>query len=1117
MIGKLTVGDIEYRCCLDIFEETCDGKLSVYTTVGDLHFELELNESHRLIDFGNLKFGILATNNGSKMHEFTCPSDKKKESWMSSLAELLGRPLRMQRMTSTKSSLSRTASLSSDDQDDFTMRRTNSTSSSYGESIYSNGNSNSNDSDNNNNNNDNNDNNNSKDKELYEPETEKEVPEKHNKMDDDSHIKLEIESSEEEEEEEEELDEEADEDVEHESEMLQDSDDVGYDKNDDAMLYPFESEIIEPSEHPPVSVINHNMMNYDDNGDENNVVDDERIEGDSHENDVDIALERLRIITDQVDSEEDEDEDKDDSNNNDNNNDNDNDGHDNKKNVIINDDFEDYPHDNDVEHQNCYNHDKSDDEEEYQYEKQEKYQIDNSNNLDHKSEKRLSKFMTRINSNVPRDNTIDYHIDDDNNDEDHSIHVSVPVPVPTMHHMDNHENMKRIMNLNFRESQDRDNIKINNNDSNYNSSSNYMNLSMGSEAMEYDKNNMNIELKESSMSLGSLMDYQHILKDKRKERRRSKALRANTKIDHPTEWNQFFYSNRDVMRKNSAHSEEHASSGYGLSRSKSYIPRNTNINKALSSESEVYARDDSDIIGNSTINQKGSPIGMRGREKRKDPIPRRKSQNASRKSINLSTNNNTGDTGLNITNDITDQNDNTIDAARSVTDSAEWSRLLQWLEELDLLEYAPKFREHGIERLSVIELLDISNMRQMNIPLEVAETIKGRINTMSKQMHRASITAMESFDSKNWNETTEIDGNKKNKSNDITSTVEETQGVTIASNDATVNSNVTPTKGSVTNPNTSPEMNNNIGDNENEIQDNLENDNIMMLSTFTPNEHVFSSYPRFKFFMLILFDEGKYMEFFNIWDQIVILSATNVEQFWMQSSQHIKERNILELMLHIYYRVHPIVNRFSKTDNDYAIDQFNQYIDKCQWDSDVLHSPEYAIYSSIALSAQPQKNPVYAHLFDASWSSAIRIKLIGFIELVGPLLVKDKSLSPGKAATYLTSMDNTIHSRISLGKNSNSSKINTTTTTTTTTTTSTTDDDDSNNYSGNNTGTSNKDQFWKQKIQQRMTMKKKVNSPIESSSASVDVANTSLNSPSSEDDIPSQEFNDIKLALGLAE
>ena len=30
------------------------------------------------------------------------------------------------------------------------------------------------------------------------------------------------------------------------------------------------------------------------------------------------------------------------------------------------------------------------------------------------------------------------------------------------------------------------------------------------------------------------MDYQHILKDKRKERRRSKALRANTKIDHPT-------------------------------------------------------------------------------------------------------------------------------------------------------------------------------------------------------------------------------------------------------------------------------------------------------------------------------------------------------------------------------------------------------------------------------------------------------------------------------------------------------------------------------------------------------------------------------------------------------
>ena len=269
--------------------------------------------------------------------------------------------------------------------------------------------------------------------------------------------------------------------------------------------------------------------------------------------------------------------------------------------------------------------------------------------------------------------------------------------------------------------------------------------------------------------------------------------------------------------------------------------------------------------------------------------------------------------------------------AESVTDTAEFIRLTKWLKQIGMDKWAGTLKKKGINKVSVVELLDMDDLLQCGMSTKEADKVMALVSSLNIRTPSASMD--------------------DHHLTDLLASFEKDPAIS-----GKWDRGDTP-----------------LGQ---------RGRSLPPLKRFSPNAHVFGSGTRLHFFLLVSFDEGKNKDFFGIWDQIVILSANSRAHGWMRSLQHVQQRNVLEFMLRIYFYTYPMVYQQDRSHQVDAGQHFRDYLKTLRSDSGVLKSKEYASYVAMAISPDPASNPAFAEIFQTSWRQSLRRRLEKFVEIV---------------------------------------------------------------------------------------------------------------------------------------
>eukprot|EP00981_Chlorochromonas_danica_P009265 scaffold2582_cov162-Ochromonas_danica.AAC.34 len=308
-------------------------------------------------------------------------------------------------------------------------------------------------------------------------------------------------------------------------------------------------------------------------------------------------------------------------------------------------------------------------------------------------------------------------------------------------------------------------------------------------------------------------------------------------------------------------------------------------------------------------------------------------------------------------------------AGDSMTDLAEWQRFTNWLESIGMSGYVENMREHGVSKLSIIELLTESDLQQIGVSQLDIPLILRKVHDMTRRIRSFSEQALSQEKSVVASGGGRISPNSPPRAR--LQLYQDTQSLIIAEED-------------VFNPK-------------------------------TIKRDLFRS-----------FDNGEGDRFRAFWktlnSKIVALADSPVrvvdgggDQF--RKKRLLQKKDILDFHLHLYFCIYPMKHGLSKGKALQAKEALRLYLDdilsrvereeydreeevgEAEEDGSVLEkrsqllealsclgidrltsSKEFATFAGLVFVPFPQLNPAYKGLFEEEWSQMLRERLESFVD-----------------------------------------------------------------------------------------------------------------------------------------
>lgn len=311
-------------------------------------------------------------------------------------------------------------------------------------------------------------------------------------------------------------------------------------------------------------------------------------------------------------------------------------------------------------------------------------------------------------------------------------------------------------------------------------------------------------------------------------------------------------------------------------------------------------------------------------------------------------------------------------AGDSMTDLAEWQRFTNWLESIGMSDYVENMREHGVTKLSIIELLTESDLQQIGVSQLDIPLILRKVNDMTRRIRSFSEQAL-------------------------------SQEKTVVASG-----------GGRTSPNSPPRA-------RLQLYQDAQSLAIVEEDGFNPKT--------IKRDLFRSFDNGEGDRFRVFWrilnSKIVALADSPVRVAEGEGGQFRKKRllqkkDILEFHLHLYFCIYPMKHGLSKGKALQAKEALRLYLDEIlsrvereEYDRDeeeeevreeeeddsilekrsqllealsclgidrLTSSKEFATFAGLVFVPFPQLNPAYKGLFEEEWSQMLRERLESFVD-----------------------------------------------------------------------------------------------------------------------------------------
>lgn len=339
-----------------------------------------------------------------------------------------------------------------------------------------------------------------------------------------------------------------------------------------------------------------------------------------------------------------------------------------------------------------------------------------------------------------------------------------------------------------------------------------------------------------------------------------------------------------------------------------------------------------------------------------------------------------------------------------MTDIAEWQRFTSWLTNIGMDQYIQQMKDHGVTKISILELLDKYELKQIGIHSDDIPLILDEIRAMTNRIRSFSEQAFSVLD---------LDVKQKQKPNNIQ------------------NFNKVPSNKSQT-----------------PMQSNISLASEAEISFEKPKEAEIVELPEnIKDALLNSFDFGDHITFFKFWDSLqnhlsTILLNLEVPGFYQRPAL-LNAKQAIEFHLYIHFYVYHIKksistpseksredvlltkNSFRKylenlsiqsellgtTNNEIPIsplppmspcgmnseevagtlspenhDIYNSFTSTMQTSNQLIKlltsSKEFAMYAGLVFVPNPQSNPAFQLLFKDEWMGALRIRLVQLIDVL---------------------------------------------------------------------------------------------------------------------------------------
>jgi hypothetical protein len=331
-----------------------------------------------------------------------------------------------------------------------------------------------------------------------------------------------------------------------------------------------------------------------------------------------------------------------------------------------------------------------------------------------------------------------------------------------------------------------------------------------------------------------------------------------------------------------------------------------------------------------------------------------------------------------------------------LTDAAEWSRLLDWLDSINMAQYSNHFRLGGVTKLSVVELLAPPDLIQIGVQRNDALAIIRSIQEVSRRTKSLTEEAMSAPPVR-------------------------PPGAVAWRQQPTRFSPPQQPPSSILHPPPAPPSTRKL--------------NLNSLTAPPPSSHphpletIASDSPLVTFaapsaglglvsvpILLQSFDSSSLSQLLALWVQV----TSNIKALSLRVQSAPPPTLLLQHMTTVdfYLRLHIAISPFrsaspsatsgggggtgtgtTEQECHQRMAEFKLYLDEC-FSSELVfivalvNSRLYAAYAGVVMVPDPRRNPAYAALFDQRWVRALRARLLRFLELIRGVKIPLSSAAP---------------------------------------------------------------------------------------------------------------------------
>jgi len=143
--------------------------------------------------------------------------------------------------------------------------------------------------------------------------------------------------------------------------------------------------------------------------------------------------------------------------------------------------------------------------------------------------------------------------------------------------------------------------------------------------------------------------------------------------------------------------------------------------------------------------------------------------------------------------------------------------------------------------------------------------------------------------------------------------------------------------------------------------------------------------------LLLSFDNCSYDEFFFTWNATLINENSESQASYFA-------RRTIEFQLHVYFMAYSIKNSHPKHAIERTSKTYEEAIKNFSYDKTLpfVNTSDFVLYAGLPLVPNPLENPMYSKLFDNSWATNLRQRLIIFFHIMDLNPPQADDLSPDR-------------------------------------------------------------------------------------------------------------------------